>query len=231
MDECASRRRLVATYFLPSYTSSSCWTCGNPCHSMENCLEKREYKRKPIDHYQNSYCEKIDRHLKWIDEKIQEMKQRMNNTSIRQQESSLIQHIDEVIHSLRQGNNHQVINENTMHQVSHLVNRVDIMEAEECSNTIMMYSDFESNIDIGDYREEWNINVSPFEEPLHIPVTSQVKEDVVDSNTSYHPTISQEPIFSSIMNTKLLDHEGFFVFLKDGEVCLDSLEELVSYIE
>ncbi|GJS36670.1 hypothetical protein Tco_0535052 [Tanacetum coccineum] len=60
------------------------------------------------------------------------------------------------------------------------------MEAEECSNTITMYSDFESNIDIGDYREEWNINVSPFEEPLHIQVTSQVGEDVVDSNTTYH---------------------------------------------
>ncbi|GJX23397.1 hypothetical protein Tco_0227842, partial [Tanacetum coccineum] len=46
---------------------------------------------------------------------------------------------------------------------------------------------FESNIDIGDYREEWNINVSPFEEPLHIPVTSQVGEEVVDSNTTYQP--------------------------------------------
>ncbi|GJV85735.1 hypothetical protein Tco_1525633 [Tanacetum coccineum] len=129
------------------------------------------------------------------------------------------------------GNNHQVINENTTHQVSHLVNRADIIEAEECSNTIMMYSDFESNIDIGDYREEWNINVSPFEEPLHILVTSQVGEDVVDSNTTYHSTISQETIFSSIMDTRLLDHEDFFVFSKEGEECLYSLEELVSYIE
>ncbi|GJU32714.1 zinc finger, CCHC-type containing protein [Tanacetum coccineum] len=48
MDEA---NRSVASYFLPSYTSSSCWTCRNPCHSMENRLEKREHKRKPIDHY------------------------------------------------------------------------------------------------------------------------------------------------------------------------------------
>ncbi|GJU32713.1 hypothetical protein Tco_1176302 [Tanacetum coccineum] len=142
----------------------------------------------------------------------------MNNTSIRQQESSsIIQHIDEVIHSLWQGNNHQVINENTTHQVSHLVDHADIMEAEECSNTIMMYLEYESDIDIGDYKEEWNINVLPFEEPLLIPVTSQVGEDVVDSNTTYHPTISQEPIFSSIMDTKLLDLEDFFVFSKEEE--------------
>ncbi|GJU21564.1 hypothetical protein Tco_1154906 [Tanacetum coccineum] len=162
MDEA---NRSVASYFLLSYTSSSCWTCGNPCHSMENRLEKREYKRKPIDHYlshlryepssntfdsypcstsrqpsnqqpchdqSQNISETIDRHLKWMDEQIQEIKERMNNTSIIQQESSsLIQHIDEVIHSLRQGNNHQVINEITTHQVSHLVDRADIMEAEE----------------------------------------------------------------------------------------------------
>nr|GEW95409.1 hypothetical protein [Tanacetum cinerariifolium] len=99
MDEA---NRSVASYFLPSYTSSSCWTCGNPCHSMKNYPEKREYKMKPIDHYQS--------HL---------------------------------------GNNHQVINENTTHQVSHWEDRINILDIEECSNTNIMYSDSESDVDIG----------------------------------------------------------------------------------
>nr|GEW03244.1 hypothetical protein [Tanacetum cinerariifolium] len=155
----------------------------------------------------------------------------MNNSSIRQEETSLIQHVDEVIHSLRQGNNHQVINENTKHQVSHWEDRINIMDTEECSNTNIMYSETESYIDIGDCREEWNINVLPFEEPLHIPVPCEVGEDVVDSTTTYHPINSQEPIFSPIMDTKSQDHEDFFVLSKEEEGCLDSLEELVSYIE
>ncbi|GKA74302.1 hypothetical protein Tco_0780604 [Tanacetum coccineum] len=156
----------------------------------------------------------------------------MNNSSMRQEEtSSLIQHVDEVIHSLRKGNNHQVINENTTHQVSHWEDHTNIMDTDECSNTNIMYSDSESDIDIGYYREEWNINVSPFEEPLHIPISCQVGEDVVDSTTTYHPTNSQEPIFSPIMDTKSQDHEDFFVLLKEEKECLDSLEELVSYIE
>ncbi|GJT30478.1 hypothetical protein Tco_0910753 [Tanacetum coccineum] len=86
-------------------------------------------------------------------------------------------------------------------------------------------------LDIGDYREEWNINVLPFEEPLHIPVSYQVVEDVVDSTTTYHPTNSQEPIFPPIMDTKSQDSEDFFVFSKEDEECLDSLEELLSYVE
>nr|GEV46247.1 hypothetical protein [Tanacetum cinerariifolium] len=87
------------------------------------------------------------------------------------------------------------------------------------------------DIDIRDYREEWNINVSPFEEPLHIPVSCQVGEDVVDSTTTYHPTNSQEPVFSPIMDTISQDHEDFCVLSKEEEECLDSLEELVYYIE
>ncbi|GJX14478.1 hypothetical protein Tco_0206236 [Tanacetum coccineum] len=177
--------------------------------------------QQPYHDQEQNIDEKIDRNLKWVDEQIQEMKQRMNNSSIRQEEtSSLIQHVDEVIHSLRQGNNHQVINENTTHQVSHWEDRINIMDTEECSNTNIMYSDFESHIDIGDYREEWNINVSPFEEPLHIPVSCQVGEDVVDSTTTYHPTNSQELIFSPIMDTKSQDHEDFF---KDIEVTYTDL--------
>ncbi|GKC90485.1 hypothetical protein Tco_1151134 [Tanacetum coccineum] len=33
------------------------------------------------------------------------------------------------------------------------------------------------------------------------------------------------------MDTKLLDHEDFFIFTKEEDECLDLLEELVSYIE
>ncbi|GJZ17885.1 hypothetical protein Tco_0554008 [Tanacetum coccineum] len=105
------------------------------------------------------------------------------------------------------------------------------MKIEECSNRIIMYLDSKSYINIKDYKEEWNINVSSFEEPLQIPISSQVREDVVDSTTTYHPINSQELIFSPIVDTKSQDHEDFFVFSKEKEECLDSLEELLSYVE
>nr|GFB17572.1 hypothetical protein [Tanacetum cinerariifolium] len=89
---------------------------------------------------------------------------------------------------------------------------------------------YESDIDIGDCVEEWNINVSPFEEPLQIPVSCQVRENVVDSITTYHPINSQELIFSPLMDTKSQDYEDSFVPSKEEEG-LDSLEELLSYIE
>ncbi|GKE17955.1 hypothetical protein Tco_1425532, partial [Tanacetum coccineum] len=132
-----------------------------------------------------------------MDEQIQEMKEQMNDTSIRQEESSsLIQHID---HSLRQENIYQVINENTTHQVSYWEDRTRIMDTEE--------------------------------KPLHIPVSCQVGEDVVDSTTTSHLIISQEPIFSPILDTKSQDYEDFFILSKEEEECLDSLEELLSYVE
>nr|GFA88422.1 hypothetical protein [Tanacetum cinerariifolium] len=80
-----------------------------------------------------------------------------------------------------------------------------------------MYSDYESDIDIGDCVEGWNINVSPFEEPLQIPVSCQVRENVVDSITTYHPINSQELIFSPLMDTKSQDYEDSFVPSKEEE--------------
>ncbi|GJX98674.1 hypothetical protein Tco_0355693 [Tanacetum coccineum] len=68
-------------------------------------------------------------------------------------------------------------------------------------------------------------------QPLHIPVSCQVGEDVVDSTTTSHLIISQEPIFSPILDTKSQDYEDFFILSKEEEECLDSLEELLSYVE
>ncbi|GJU68714.1 hypothetical protein Tco_1254973 [Tanacetum coccineum] len=191
----------VASYFLPMYTSSLCWTCGNPFHSLGNFSEKREYKRKPIVHYQSHlgyepysntfdsypyYASQREYNSMWC-RKYEQMEYNNSNYFYQPQEPS--------------------------HQQSY------------------HYQGQNIDIDIGDYREEWNTNVLPFEEPLHIPVSYQVVEDVVDSSTTYHPTNSQEPIFSPIMDTKSQDSEDFFIFLKEDEECLDSLEELLSYVE
>ncbi|GJU21565.1 hypothetical protein Tco_1154907 [Tanacetum coccineum] len=179
MDEA---NRSVVSYFLPSYTSSSCWTCGNPCHSMEKFLEKKEYKRKQIDHYQS--------HLGY---------EPSSNTFDSYPCSTSRYEYDSMC--------------------------CGEYEYMEYNNSNYFYQPQEPSHQQPYHDQGQNI------EPLLIPVTSQVGEDVVDSNTTYHTTISQELIFSSIMDTKLLDHEDFFVFSKEEEECLDSLEELVSYIE
>ncbi|PWA38982.1 hypothetical protein CTI12_AA576280 [Artemisia annua] len=93
-----------------------------------------------------------------------------------------------------ESNSHQVVTENPNKQVTQWEERIDIMKADDFSNTIMMYSD--SEVDTEDYREEWYISesiekeegegqtidqnesfeehLSPLEDSVQILVSSQV---------------------------------------------------------
>ncbi|PWA98758.1 hypothetical protein CTI12_AA015030 [Artemisia annua] len=134
--------------------------------------------------------------------------------------------------STLESNSHQVVTENPNNQVTQWEERIDIMEIDDSSNTIMMYPD--SEVDIEDYREEWYISessekeegegqtinqnesfeehLSPLEGLVQILVSSQVGEDVVDSTPHIIPQFLKKQSFhqSWIQNHKITRTFLFF---------------------